>query len=653
MLRILIFVSLIIKTLYTSIRLAGSLTASMFVMSIITAIALWGLAYTLGVKRHLWVLISLDGIVSGILFADLLYFKYFSRPLSIYALLQTKNIGGLGSSIESLWSWQEWVVWFDVPLVLAFFLWQKMHGRRTFVYGSERSFDFQAQALTPKAIRHQRSDKPYFDRKGQVWRAFPILIVMMLMLGFIFFITRMIVLGQARQVGAQQTVFSDASSLSRGRSQHSVTWLDNPREGVRLFGAIGHHVVDTLYYWKEDRIELTDSDRGAIDAWFRDHARSGAFLPSAHHGEFQGMNLLLIQVESLQNFPIGRTLQGQTLTPNVNRLLEHAYYFPAIYPQTIEGNSSDAELLTQTGLYPAAKGSTFYRFADHTYPSLAKLLQEDGYDIVAMHGDRASYWNRDRMYPTLGIHDFYDLSRLKADEIIGMGLSDGSLFRQLVDVLKERSTPFYAFAVTLSSHMPFIIPENYNALNLDVDEAGAYAADYLKSVHYFDQALGELMDLLDAAGLTENTLIVLYGDHDGLLQKDAPELQSLLGMDEIDDTLWLKMFQPIPLIIYHPSIQGQVFSTIGGQVDILPTILELLGIPETRYSHFAMGKNLFSAKEGYAVLPGGDYADRAWITPAGIMRTLPEDVADWLELADLIHRADYFAEKNTEDARNP
>lgn len=625
MLRILIFVSLIIKMLYTSIRLGGSLTVSMFVMSVITAIVLWGLAYSFGVRRHLWLLISLDGIVSGILFADLLYFKYFSRPLSIYALLQTKNIGGLGASIESLWSWQEWVVWFDAPLILIFFLFFK-------------------KGLAPKTFRHQCAHNLKSDRQALLGRPVPMFIVSMFMLGCLFFMTRTMVLGEVQKSVSQQAVFSDASALNGERTKHPVTWLDNPSEGVRLFGAIGHHVVDTLYYWKEDRVELTESDRAVIEAWFRDHARAGAFLPSAHHGEFQGMNLLLIQVESLQNFTIGRTLEGQVLTPNLNHLLEHAYYFPTIYPQTIEGNSSDAELLSQTGLYPAAKGSTFYRFADHTYPSLAKLLQEDGYDIVAMHGDRAGYWNRDRMYPTLGIYDFYDLSRLKADEMIGMGLSDGSLFRQLVDVLKERTEPFYAFTVTLSSHMPFIIPESDRSLRLDVDETSRYAADYLKSIHYFDQALGELMDRLDAAGLTENTLIVLYGDHDGLLQKDAPQLQRVLGMGEIDDTLWLKMFQPIPLVIYHPSIKGQVFSTIGGQVDILPTILELLGISEARYHHFAMGKNLFSAGEGYAVLPGGDYADRAWITPEGIERTLPEDVAGWLEIADLIHRADYFAE---------
>ncbi|MBE3593577.1 MAG: sulfatase-like hydrolase/transferase [Candidatus Carbobacillus altaicus] len=632
MMRVLIFLSLTAKMIYTSVVLSGSFTWSMFFMSIVTAIVLWGLAYSFGRRRHTWTLIGIDGIVSGILFADLLYFKYFSRPLSVYAFLQTKNIGGLGASIESLWSWQEWVVWLDAPLIVGLLLFGRRLSSRT-----------SSAPVTAKPFPGQGASRWLFPSHASLSRPFKMLVLSMLVIGFLFFLMRAFPFSEDLNVARSQGAFQDAPSPSE-LTKNSVAWLDNPREGVRLFGAIGHHVVDTLYYWKEDRLDVSEADREAIRTWFREHAEAGAFLPSAHHGEFQGMNLLLIQVESLQNFTIGRDVQGQALTPNLNRMLEHAYYFPAIYPQTIEGNSSDAELLTQTGLYPAAKGSSFYRFDDHTYPSLAKLLAEEGYDILAMHGDRASYWNRDRMFPTLGLHDFYDLSRLDADEMIGMGLSDRSLFRQLVDVLKERTSPFYAFVITLSTHMPFIIPEGSDSLSLDVEEGGAYAADYLKSVHYFDQTLRELLERLDEAGLLESTVIVLYGDHDGLLQKDSPSLEKALNLAEIDDETWLTTFQPIPLVIYHPSIEGKTFSTVGGQVDILPTIFELMGISEERYNYFAMGKNLFSADGGYAVLPGGDYADRAWITPDGVTRALPEEVEGWLNLADLIHRADYFAE---------
>ena len=76
-----------------------------------------------------------------------------------------------------------------------------------------------------------------------------------------------------------------------------------------------------------------------------------------------------------------------------------------------------------------------------------------------MHGDRAGFWNRAHMYPALGFERFVSKKDYEVDEVFGLGLSDGSFFRQSLAMLEAQERPFYAFLVTLSSHYPFGFPE--------------------------------------------------------------------------------------------------------------------------------------------------------------------------------------------------
>nr|WP_278336319.1 sulfatase-like hydrolase/transferase [Desulfonispora thiosulfatigenes] len=101
--------------------------------------------------------------------------------------------------------------------------------------------------------------------------------------------------------------------------------------------------------------------------------------------------------------------------------------------------------------------------------------------------------------------------------------------------------------------------------------------DYLQSTHYVDKVIGEFIEDLKVKGLYENSIIVIYGDHFGLSVYDDSfykNVSNFLGYDyDYEDMM------NIPLLIHIPGedINEQPENN-GGQVDLMPTILNLMGI---------------------------------------------------------------------------
>jgi len=90
-------------------------------------------------------------------------------------------------------------------------------------------------------------------------------------------------------------------------------------------------------------------------------------------------------------------------------------------------------------------------------------------------------------------------------------------------------------------------------------------------------------------------------------------------------------------------MEPKVIDTIGGQIDILPTVADLMGI-EKEKTYYMMGKNLLLQEDGKAVIPKGDYADEGILITRDKITPLPENYPD-LTVADLVIRSDYFKDK--------
>lgn len=296
------------------------------------------------------------------------------------------------------------------------------------------------------------------------------------------------------------------------------------------------------------------------------------------HGVAKGKNLILIQVESLNTWPIGKSYNGQELTPNINQLIQKdSLYFSKVFSSSGKGNTSDAEFATLNSLYPTTVRECYRMYVNNTYNGLPWILRGEGYETMAFHGYEKEFWNRNIAYKNQGIQTFYSESELEMTEKSGFGLTDKEMFRQAVDVLKEKEEPWFAFMITLTNHIPYELDEDLCSLKLAPSEDGTLVGHYMQAVRYTDEAIGMLIGYLKEAGLYEDTIIAFYGDHQGLNKETGSvqrKMKQLLGREYDYDEM-----MRIPFLVHIPGLgEARTIDTVGGQIDILPTLANLMDL---------------------------------------------------------------------------
>lgn len=497
----------------------------------------------------------LNLIVSLVFIVDIVYARAFGHLIGIHMVFAKGVTDDLGLSIVSLIKAKDFLFFVDLPLIFAL---------------------YQKRASTVPS-----------DSRTRVFK-----------FAFAFLISLGLIVYQFNMLEASKN-------------------LGNVRLHALMMSPVGNHMYDIYRYIYERTDELDQVDIDKVNKWL---TQNSDYPPSADkanlEGRFQGYNLIVIQVESLENIVINSAYKGQEITPNINRLMGNSLYFSNIYEQVRDGNSSDAELMFNTSIYPLSNGSAFLRFGENQYCSLPKLLNNRGYKSLAIHGDDKEFWNRDVVFPSLGFDQYIAEDEFQNKTFGGMGVLDEYLFDQALSTIDRLESPYYLFLITLTSHMPF------NGLSLPGDtELNDHSVTdlYIKTISYTDECLGRFYDELLSKGLLEDTVVVIYGDHEGVHKYYETTL---------DDNDY-----QIPFIIHQPGMAGQTIDTVGGQVDMMPTIAYLMGIDNTVYNSKVMGRNILLSNPGYAVLPNG--------TVRGL-DNVPEYMEQYQDIADTIIRGDYF-----------
>ena len=344
---------------------------------------------------------------------------------------------------------------------------------------------------------------------------------------------------------------------------------------------------------------------------------------------FKGKNVIVIHGESIQGFTMNLKFNGEELTPNLNKMAREGIYFSNYYSQESVGNSSDTEFTSLSSLLPSTSGTVFVNYFNRNYETILKLLKEKDYYTFSMHANNGSAWNRQVTYKYLGYDDFYYYTKdYEIDEKIMLGLSDKSFFRQSVEKIKtinEEHKNYYGTLVMLTNHTPFNDQDSfdYNVDLVDGDEeipflSGTKVGNYLRSVNYADSAIGYLFELLEENDLLDNTVIVLYGDHDAKLKKS--ELNKLYESEYYEDVLINKddkienldeftyeLNRKVPFIIWSKDIIGtkynQEIKEVTGMVDMMPTLANMLGVTPK----YALGHDMFSIDSNIVVFPSGNW----------------------------------------------
>lgn len=525
-------------------------------------------------------LFLIDILITFLIVLDLCYFRGFLTMPSIMLLSQTANLDNMGSTISSMFSTKDYLLILDF-IILAIYVF-----------------------LTRKTYTKSKRRAP--------------ITFTILFLGSIIYIA---------YVPFNLYVLKN-EDVSNGYLFSNY----DPTNTARYFSSIGYHVFDVYNVYKDSQpYTLTIEEKEQINEFY---SKKEDLPDNEYAGIFKGKNLLIIQVESLESFIIDKEINGQEITPVMNNLISSGFYFPNIYEQVNEGTSSDADLMINTSMFPVRRGSTFFRYPNTTYNSLPLLLEKEGYDTEAIHPDKGSFWNYAAGLKGIGFNKFTDYYSFTIDEEIGLGISDESYFKQVIPMLKSLKNPFYAFTVTLTNHGPFDLPEENRVLNLDEELNESEMGGYLESVKYTDTQIGNFLNLLDKEGLLDNTVVVIEGDHAGVHKYYNNSIESLSNPED-----WFldNGHHTIPFIVWSKDIQNpKTFETKGGQIDIMPSLLYLMGVNKENYINTALGRNLFNTNKSFAVLSNLD------IVSDNLTEEEKEMYKNIVELSDKMIRSDYF-----------
>lgn len=407
---------------------------------------------------------------------------------------------------------------------------------------------------------------------------------------------------------------------------------------VMKFGAYTYQLNDLFATTKSQLNPLFGYDENA--KMFREYydSKDKTETTNKYTNIFKGKNVLVIHAESIQQFTLDASFNGDPVAPNLKKMASEGLYFSNFYSQESVGTSSDSEFTFNTSLMPASSGTVFVSYWDREYISIPKLLKEDGYYTFSMHANNGTFWNRTNAHKSLGYDDFYYYTKdFKIDETIGLGLSDKSFFRQAVPIIssiKDANERFYGVLIMLTNHTPFSdieehsdyeVTYKYTRINEETGEEetviapyleGTKLGNYFKSVHYADEALGQFINDLDKEGLLDNTVIIIYGDHDAKLKKSefvryynyVPETDSILDEDDPNyqkvDYFSYEINRKVPFIIWTKDGKYQEEITeVMGMYDVLPTLGNMFGFN----SPYALGHDIFSVDENVVIFPDGNW----------------------------------------------
>jgi len=357
---------------------------------------------------------------------------------------------------------------------------------------------------------------------------------------------------------------------------------------------------------------------------------------------FKGKNILTIHAESIQQYVLDMSFNGKEVAPNLKKLASEGLYFSNFHSEESVGTSSDTEFTLNTSLMPSSSGTVFVSYFDRDYLTIPKLLAEKDYYSFSMHGNNCDFWNRQAAHKSFGYNKFYCSTKdFDTSKTIGLGLSDKSFFKQAVpkiETISKENKNFYGTLIMLTNHTPFTGIEDYSDYKVtyeykkvnpntglketvtDKYMEGTKLGSYFKSVHYADEAIGQLINDLDKKGLLDNTVIVIYGDHDAKLKKD--EFNRLYNYDFKKDKVMdesnskydefdyydYELNRKVPLIIWTKDskdnkVLNKEITKVMGMIDVLPTLGNMFDFN----SKYALGNDIFSVKDNVVVFPNGNF----------------------------------------------
>ena len=520
----------------------------LFISPLATSLAFVGLAlFATGEKRN-YIALCINFLLTIVLVGNVMFYDFYSDFVTLPVLGQTSNFGQLGGSILEILNYK--IILAFVDIIFFFILLKK------------KALVFQTGRVTHPAR----------------------LLYFLLTIG---------------------VFFANLHLAEKERPELLTRSFDRVML-VKNLGLYTHQVYDlTLQVKAGSQKALADSSKLQET---ENYVKANQSEPNPNmFGAAKGKNVIVVTLESLQTFLIGASVNGQEVTPFLNEFINESYYFDNFFHQTGQGKTSDSEFLIDTSLYPLNRGAVFFTHGNNDYTATPEILRQQGYFTSVFHANNATFWNRNIMYSALGYDRYYNELdyKITPETHLNWGLKDIEYFDQSVDMLKTVDQPFYARFLTLTNHYPFTYDEDTKFIEPYNSGNGVFDR-YIVTARYLDESIKRFIERLKAEGMYNDSIIVLYGDHYGISEKHNRAMAQFLEKDQITEFDTLNL-QRTPLYIHMPGqTEGQTISKPTGQIDMKPTILNLLGIDTTNDIRF--GHDMFSDEyTGFVVLRDGSF----------------------------------------------
>ena len=559
-------------------------------------------------KKAYWFIFIGGFLLTFLLYANVVYFRFFSDFLTFSTLNQASNVESMGGAVSASFKWYDFVYFIDTIVYLFILIFKRSWlDKRVFSKKFVPVVMAASIALFFLNLAFAETDRPElltrtFDHKYLV-----------------------------KYLGPYNFTVYDGVKTIQNNQQKALASEDD--------------LTRVLNYKKQKNTEPN----------------------SEYYGIAKKKNIIKIHLESFQTFLINKKVNGKEVTPFLNKLStgnDDFRYYPNFFHQTGQGKTSDSEFTMDNSLYGLPQGSAYSLKGDNTYQSLPAILdQKEGYTSDVMHGDYKTFWNRDQIYKHFGIDKFYDATYydMSDENVVNLGLKDKPFFKASAEYQSKMKQPFYSHLITLTNHYPFTL--NSEDASIDKPNTGDSTVDgYIQTAHYLDQALEQYINDLKAKGLYDDSVIMIYGDHYGISENHNNAMEKLLGeqitpakFTDLNRTgFWLKI----------PGKNGTVDETYAGQMDVMPTILHLVGIDSKNYLMF--GTDMLS-KDHNDVIPfrNGDFITKDYKFVNGkvysnknneLITTPPKDleknkkqVEKDLEMSDEVLNGDLFRFYNNPD----
>jgi phosphoglycerol transferase MdoB-like AlkP superfamily enzyme len=272
-------------------------------------------------------------------------------------------------------------------------------------------------------------------------------------------------------------------------------------------------------------------------------------------------NIVFIFMESMSAKLMQAYGQSKNLTPYLDSLYQESLVFNNIYSAGIHTNHGMYSTLYS---FPtimkrnAMKGSVI-----PVYSGLPTVLKDNGYYNLFFMTHESQYDNMNAFFRTNGFDEIYAEENYPKEKIANhFGVQDDYLYEYAIPILNERAQsgqPFFTVLLSISNHPPYVIPSYFHPKSDKIED---------QIVEYADWSIRKFMTEAQKQPWFDNTLFILIGDHGKLVGTPENEMP--------------ESYNHVPLMMYGKGITPQAINDFGGQIDVAPTLLGMLGINYTQ-----------------------------------------------------------------------